>query len=414
MWRIVSVGFGLFVVGFALVCFAASQSQFTYRHPRNPNAKIIVSKDSSQVVLSAPPAAVQSSATPSGTPRIVAAERQHDFGFSSPLAHGEHDFVVKNLGDGPLRLNVKSTTCKCTVANVEDNTIPPGGEGKVHLAWTTPPHGPLFSQSATVTTNDPLEKELQLTVMGSVRTLLGADVEELSIDMDPDKPAGGRATIYSQEWPDFEIVDAKLKKTSVEGFTWKQQPVSGSTSDELKATSSRDLTIQFPASLPTSLHDHLMLTVRPLPAEGNPLPESAGDESTRQLEIPVNVQQKLRLSIYGPYVRSNGTIEMGEAQHGVAKTVKLQIKIRDRDPSLQLAAIETTPSYLKAEVTPHLERSTQKEVPGLYDLVITIPSDAPVCTYLGDVMGQLRIISKHPRLRETALGLKFAVLPQFN
>ena len=79
-----------------------------------------------------------------------------------------HEFLIRNVGDKPLHVDVESTTCKCTVGDLSANDVEPGGETKVLLEWVakTPP-GP-FRHGAVLSTNDPHQRSINLTVEGQV------------------------------------------------------------------------------------------------------------------------------------------------------------------------------------------------------------------------------------------------------
>ena len=79
-----------------------------------------------------------------------------------------HEFVIRNVGDQPLHVEVKSTTCKCTVGDLDDSDVPPGGETKVMLEWHAKiPPGP-FRHGAVLSTNDPTQTSINLSVEGDV------------------------------------------------------------------------------------------------------------------------------------------------------------------------------------------------------------------------------------------------------
>ncbi len=93
-----------------------------------------------------------------------------DFDFGS-IMHGQtmsHDFTFRNVGTGPLNLNMGPSTCKCTVGDVETSVIQPNEEAQVKLTWTAQTVMPKFGQSATIYTNDPNSSEIQLRVRGLV------------------------------------------------------------------------------------------------------------------------------------------------------------------------------------------------------------------------------------------------------
>src|SRR5690606_5301912 len=143
--------------------------------------------------------------------------------------------------------------------------------------------------------------------------------------------------------------------------------------------------------------------------------QGSGGEDPGELEFELPLQGKMRrrLSLYGAAVRSSGFLDVGEVRQGVSKSIRVHLKVRDPDQNLQLDRAELSPSFLTATVSPQPGWESGQPVPGLYDLVLTVPADAPVCSYLADDrMGQVRIVSKHPRLPETALGIRFVVLPQ--
>lgn len=79
-----------------------------------------------------------------------------------------HEFLIRNVGEEPLHVDVESTTCKCTVGDLSDNKVEPGDTTKVLLEWVakTPP-GP-FRHGAVLGTNDPHQRSINLTVEGQV------------------------------------------------------------------------------------------------------------------------------------------------------------------------------------------------------------------------------------------------------
>ncbi len=125
-----------------------------------------------------PPALVQSpddvlavssqAAEPVATAKAELPETVFEFGNIERGTSMSHEFVIRNVGNKPLQVEVESTTCKCTVGDLADKDIEPGGETKVLLEWVakTPP-GP-FRHGAVLSTNDPSQRSLELTVEGQV------------------------------------------------------------------------------------------------------------------------------------------------------------------------------------------------------------------------------------------------------
>jgi hypothetical protein len=113
--------------------------------------------------------AVKRETPPDQLPKLeVVGGEQFDFGVMEPGAEGKHSFVVRNIGKGPLELEVAGSTCKCTVGSLKDATLGPGEQTEIDLTWITKSNGEEFGQSAILKTNDPTRGELNLVIRGRV------------------------------------------------------------------------------------------------------------------------------------------------------------------------------------------------------------------------------------------------------
>ena len=90
--------------------------------------------------------------------------QDYDFGSMERYSKKRHTFLIKNVGDAPLDLEVRRTTCKCTISSIDGKSIKPGETGKVEVEWTgqTPLQEPNFKQGVEIGTNDP---DMQLVTM---------------------------------------------------------------------------------------------------------------------------------------------------------------------------------------------------------------------------------------------------------
>ena len=105
-------------------------------------------------------------------PKAVVPETEYHF---EPMAVGasqSHKFMIKNEGEAPLRLKKGETTCKCTLSDLAQESIPVGEQAEVELTWTPKSAGDEFRQEASIHTNDPHNKLIRLTVIGPVHQLL--------------------------------------------------------------------------------------------------------------------------------------------------------------------------------------------------------------------------------------------------
>jgi len=95
----------------------------------------------------------------------------------------EHDFVVSNEGDGPLELlEVKSSDGNTQLKY--DKVIAPGAAGKVSATLRIPRErgGPSKQRagfSILVTTNDPKQPKIVLTLQGRVKPFIGVDPRDI-------------------------------------------------------------------------------------------------------------------------------------------------------------------------------------------------------------------------------------------
>ncbi len=129
----------------------------------------------------------------------VVGGEQHDFGSMLRNAKGSHDFTIKNTGDEPLDLEVRATTCKCTLGELDNSQLQPGESTTVHMTWSVKTKGEQFQQTATIGTNDPLKGEVQLKIKGQVldkvmMTPLAWNVGEVSAG----SPIEMESTVYSR------------------------------------------------------------------------------------------------------------------------------------------------------------------------------------------------------------------------
>src|SRR2546430_284888 len=89
------------------------------------------------------------------SPKVEIKEQHFDFGSMQRGTRKSHEFEIRNVGNAPLTLKSRGTTCKCTVSKVPDETVPPGGTTSIRLQWTAKSDSGPFRQTATIETNDP-------------------------------------------------------------------------------------------------------------------------------------------------------------------------------------------------------------------------------------------------------------------
>jgi hypothetical protein len=382
----------------------ASTATFLYRHPQAPAERIVIDNATGQAVVVrkvAEIAAAKATVQPDLLPQVETPATKFDFGISNPLTKGEHQFVIRNVGRSPLRLETGSTSCKCTVSGLEKRELAPGDEGLVTLEWTTG-RDILFSHYALIRTNDPQRSEIEFRVSGKVRVQLGTSEPELVVPaVNPGDVIQTRTIVYSQTAASLSIqsVDSALP-----GFSWSAEPLTGEAlhsgeAESLQATCAQQLMISIPTDeLKAEFTDTLRLRV-----------DTSETEEPKILELPLHGRVLGRWAIFSPLINTtNGYVDFGTLRHGVGTEAKLLVKIRDSQSSLGEVEMESFPDFVTAKLEPRTSANTTSGK-GLYDLRISIPADAPICQYLGTPQGWLKIRTSHPRIPEIVVKLHFAV-----
>ena len=115
-------------------------------------------------------AAVLLAACGSSPPRIVVEPASQDLG-ERPQEPLELSYTVRNEGGSPLQIEKVSTSCDCTTAAVESDTIPPGGSAKLRVTLD-PTEDNIYGNLLRVIylrSNDPAAPEVEVEFRVTIR-----------------------------------------------------------------------------------------------------------------------------------------------------------------------------------------------------------------------------------------------------
>ncbi len=171
-------------------------------------------------------------------PKVVVAEKDFEFDVMASGSTKKHKFIVKNEGEAPLNLKLKSTSCSCTVGELDKDSIEPGEEGEVELEWTPTAAEAEFHKYAEICTNDPKNPLITLSVKGRVEELLKSSPSPLSglklNKVTRDRKVNLTVELYSGVLEKFNITGVKPSspdiKTKIEPFTEEDLKVEGAKS----------------------------------------------------------------------------------------------------------------------------------------------------------------------------------------
>ena len=392
MWRVFWTGAAIAGLFAGLLAWASNTATFLFHHPRTQGVRVEIDKRTGAAVVLQPVAAKGSLAvTP--RPKLSVDKTEFDFGTMPPLTMGSHAFVLHNAGTAPLRLKLGPTTCKCTLSGLGQSVLEPGEQASVTLHWNSGRHFH-FEHSATLYTDDPNRRSLDLVIRGQVVTHIDTDVAEVVIPpQEPDTPGAASVLVFSQTWDRFDVTTIEC---TLPGATCELEPFDPQSARHLSAKSVQRLRLTVPGDRAAGDFSGLvrMTVVGP-------------DQVEHRAELPVHGSMLPRMSIFGGQTDANGNVDLGSLAEGNGKRIKLLLKVRDHEARLDHVRISTSPAFLEARVVPRAE--SQKL--GLYDLEIAVPATAPPLQFRGNPRGEVHIDTGHPRLGKHTLGVTFAVLP---
>ncbi len=336
-------------------------------------------------------------------PKVVVENDAYEFGSMDSNSKNHHDFIVYNKGAGPLKLTKGETTCKCTVAKLDETEIPPGGQSKVSIEWTAQSLTGSFRQTATILTNDPDHPRVTLTISGRVTAAARAVPSEVVFSRISSGETGNasvRLFGYGSE-QNLETKGFHLEENNnAKYFDVVLRPLpADQIRDEPDAKSGWEVQITLKPGLPVG-------PFRQKISVNTNLKEAA------TIEIPIRGEISSEISVTGAeFDPETGVLMLGtvDGSQGAERTVRIFV----RGPfckEVKFEPVEVIPSLIRVKVGKTTEMSNGTVT--LTPLTIEIPKGSPPANHLGSEQGKLgRIMLKthHPQSPELRIYVRFAV-----
>lgn len=361
---------------------------------------------------------------PVGRARVeLVGDARFDFGMMAPGTEGEHTFVVRSVGEDDLRLRLGATTCKCTLGELDQESLKPGEETEVKLSWSVKQGESEFAQSAQLITNDPERVVIQLEIVGKI--VLDVDVHPETWtfgDVATGEPIAVSGTIYSFLDNDIRPTDMKFSSdemTEMSEFQVEEFKPSEET-DGIRGSARQGfrVSINIKAGLRQgAVSQSFMFGFRRLDENGEVLPpqEGAGDDPNEyivaqtqgQIIGPLSLIESSKVSGRpgGGYIYDFGRI--GPEDSLKAKTFVVLKGSERENTTLRVGEIYPD-GVVKATLGEPKGRGTMT----LYPLEIElVPGEKPV-ERLGnhkDDYGTVWIESDNPKVSKMRVALKFAI-----
>ncbi len=326
-------------------------------------------------------------------PKAVTTETDHDFGTMSRGQKGSHVFTIKNDGAAPLVLMARKedTTCQCTFGELKDNdSIPPGGSTEVTVNWEIKALVPEFRHKATVRTNDPDRRTIELVVGGKVEQLYQFspatpwDFGEVPIG----HPGKMVAEISSKVWTELPIIGFTSTSSHLSA-TW--EPMSEEDRQKSGVKCGQKITLILAAEAPAGLINETVSF-------------TTGIEEAKEISVGVKCQRPGPIELVGPaYRKELNAVTLGGFTAADGKEVTVSLFVRDLEGDLQL--LDVTPSLERVTMT--LEKDvkftgkTQR-----YLLKIRVLPGAPLNHTLEQAL-KVELRLNHPRYERMPFLLQF-------
>lgn len=360
---------------------------------------------------------------PVGRARVeLVGDSKFDFGMMAPGTEGEHTFIVKSVGEDDVRLRLGATTCKCTLGELDQESLKPGEQTEVKLTWTVKQGESDFAQSAQLITNDPERVVIQLEIMGKVVNDIDIFPETWTFgDVATGEPIEVSGTIYSFLENDIRPTDIKfsseeiteMSEFKVEAFKPTKE------TDGIRGTARQGFRVSVnikPGLRQGAVSQSLVFGFRRLDENGDEIPPEEGDTdpndyiyaSTKgQIIGPLSMIESSKISGQpgGGYVYDFGRIAAGEPL--IAKTFVVLKGAERENTTLRIGEIYPD-QFVKATLGEPIGRGTMT----LYPLEIELVPGDELVERLGnnkDDYGTVWIESDNPKVSKMRVALKFAI-----
>ncbi len=335
-------------------------------------------------------------------PKVVVDGAEYDFGQMERGTKGQHSFLFKNVGEFPLKLRKGKTTCKCTLANLSEADVPPGGSTEVVLEWTAKSPDLVFRHGGTIHTNDPKRPNVELSIVGRVVESIEVTPTEIVFsNLTSEEQSTGKTRVFTSLGEGLSITGFACENTATAAFFDMHSEALPPDALPPGMTSGCEVTVTVKPGLPKGNIQQRILLHLSVP----------GVEKLPDAEVGIGGRIGSPILVVGgrEWNSDQGTLRLGTLSSEKGATRQLKLMIRGpRRQEVELRAPQAEPAMLKATLGERLELETVVAVP----LTIEIPPGSPAANHLGSslgAMGEVTIETVPPELGPIRLKVAFAI-----
>jgi hypothetical protein len=348
------------------------------------------------------PAASSKPVDASQQPMVFVQENTFDFGTMDSGSVASHDFLFTNRGNGVLTLAKGSTTCKCTMANLERAEIAPGESTKVKLEWKAKGFNGPYAQTANVLTNDANRPTVTLSISGRIVSAVKLVPDGLVLSsVTAGESASGTVAAYGCVSEPLKITGQELVEAgTARFFEVKCVPMKpDEVAKDKDAKSGVLVQVNLKPGLPVGPFKQ---TIR--------LKSNLAASPTIDVGVSGSVVSDIAV-VGARWDEKYGVLSVGSvsSRDEVARTLFVIARGPDRE-KVKLKVAEVWPAFLKAEIGPTIETSggVLRQTP----VIIRIPKGSPPAIHLGtetSKCGRILLETGHPRAPQLLIRVLFAV-----
>lgn len=309
-----------------------------------------------------------------GTPRVeVVGGTSYDFGNMKLGESMSHEFPFRNIGDGPLNLTMGTSTCKCTIGNLDKSVLQPGEQTMIKLTWTPKAAALGFSQSATIITTDPLKSEVQLSISGKVgQSIVFSPASLVLGDFSSTEQTTHRVNVFSH-----------MQDVTLDTLSW-----SDAENSKFVAFEKKEIDPTFdPDNAKAFKAYEVSVTIKPGMRLG---PLNARIQATTNLgdkldpiELPVSGRISGNTELIGgpSFDASKAILTFGTVNSSEENVIRLQLSLQgpDREGAVPKVLSVVPAESLQVEIGESRDTATRR----LFPVIFRVPKGAPEATYPG-------------------------------
>jgi hypothetical protein len=331
-------------------------------------------------------------------PKAVIADRVYAFGRMAINEERKHTFRIENEGQAPLLLAKGPTECKCTISNVSNHEVAPGGFADIEIDWTPREADSAFEKTAIIWTNDPTLSEIHFCVSGKVvprlelspRTWNAGNVTE-----DQDGKAIG--TIASELGGNFKIVSVVSADPNV---SVNYQPMSPRDLARTKMSAGYGFTVTVGKGIRLGRFRSRLKILTSLP--GN----NAFDvEVTALRSGPIRFLPAVPIVGFAYWNSEKLLLNLGRFRHETGSKTALPALVYAMKDKFQVLGVKSSDSFVKVSLEPNPEIATG-ELQGVR-FVFEVPPGSPPVNYLNQKAVHVTVNTNHPQLKDLDFDLQF-------